>query len=170
MDEDVTVVACVGKNRSLTLDLQKRVAAAGGGGSKHTTLGSLSVESTNQKLSLTARSCLDSLQELEVSPSVQIIARESTVSAGTRVVFQEEIQYLGSHIQTKLLERIRTLQRLISEFRRQVASPHEDQHKQILLCFYSAPPLALSLSLSAVQRQRVAAGAERRSAGCVPAG
>lgn len=89
MDQDVTVVACVGTNRSLTLYLQKRVAADGGG-SKHATLGSLSVESANQRLSLTARGCLDSLRVLEVSPlakeSVQIFVY-ATVEALNRVWF-----------------------------------------------------------------------------------
>lgn len=66
VDKDVTVVACVGTNRSLTLDLQKRVAADSGSG-KHASLARLSVESANQKLSLTARGCSESLREVEVS-------------------------------------------------------------------------------------------------------
>lgn len=64
MDEDVTVVTCMGTNCSFTLDARKRA----GGGSKAETLGSLSVESANQRLLLRARGCLDSLTELEVSP------------------------------------------------------------------------------------------------------
>lgn len=64
MDEDVTVVTCMGTNRSFTLDVQKRA----GGGRKAETLGSLSVESANQRLTLRACGCLDSLTELEVSP------------------------------------------------------------------------------------------------------
>lgn len=67
MDKDVTLVGCVATNRSLTLDLQKRVAADGGS-SKHATLARLSVESANQKLSLTAHGCLESLRDVEVSP------------------------------------------------------------------------------------------------------
>lgn len=74
MDKDVTVVGCVGTNRSLTLDLQKRVAADGGG-SKHATLARLLVESANQKLSLTAHGCLESLRDVEVSP----LAKQSLI-------------------------------------------------------------------------------------------
>lgn len=72
MDKDVTVVACVGANRSLTLDLQKRVTADDGG-SKHATLAHLSLESANQKLSLTAHGCLESLRDIEVL----LLAKES---------------------------------------------------------------------------------------------
>lgn len=126
MDKDVSAVACLGTNRSLTLDLQKRVAADGGG-SKHATLARLSVESTNHKLSLTARGCMESLRDVEVSPLANKSLNLCFCPRGklNRVVFQEEIQSVGSHIQTKLLERIRTLQRLISEFRRQVNSLHD---------------------------------------------
>lgn len=67
MDKDVTVVACVGTNRSLTLNLQKRVAADGGS-SKYVTLARLSAETANHKLSLAAHGCLESLREIEVLP------------------------------------------------------------------------------------------------------
>lgn len=66
VDKDVTVVACVETNRSLTVDLRKGVAADGSGG-KIETLARLLVESTNQKLSLAAQGCLESLKEVEVS-------------------------------------------------------------------------------------------------------
>ncbi|XP_035526364.1 uncharacterized protein LOC118334543 [Morone saxatilis] len=91
LNEAITVVACVGTNRSLVLDVQKR-----DGSSEPETLGSLSVGSTNQRLMLTARGCLESLTAVE--------ARS---------------QYLSSQIQNKLLERIKTLQHLLLEFRRQ---------------------------------------------------
>lgn len=55
------MVACVGTNRSLMLDVQKRF-----GGSEPETLGSLSVGSANQRLMLTASGCLESLTALEV--------------------------------------------------------------------------------------------------------
>lgn len=64
---DVTALACVGTNRSLTLDLQKRVAADGAG-SKHATVARLAVDSANQKLSLAAHGCMESLKDVEVSP------------------------------------------------------------------------------------------------------
>lgn len=56
------MVACVGTNRSLMLDVQKRV-----GGGEPETLGSLSVGSANQRLMLRASGCLESLTALEVS-------------------------------------------------------------------------------------------------------
>ncbi|XP_056277303.1 uncharacterized protein LOC130198189 [Pseudoliparis swirei] len=90
LNEDVTVVACVGRNLSLMLDVQKR-----GGGSKPQTLGSASA-SANQRLMLRASGCLESLTALEA-----------------------RLQYLSSQIQNKLLKRIKTLQHLVVEFRRQ---------------------------------------------------
>lgn len=55
-------MACVGTNRSLMLDVQKKV-----GSSKPATLGSLSVGSANQRLMLRARGCWESLAAVEVS-------------------------------------------------------------------------------------------------------
>lgn len=63
LNEDVTVAACVGANRSLMLDVQKR-----DGSGKPETLGSVSVGSANQRLMLRARGCLESLTAVEVSP------------------------------------------------------------------------------------------------------
>ncbi|TNN69892.1 hypothetical protein EYF80_019960 [Liparis tanakae] len=88
--EDVSVVACVGRNLSLMLDVQKR-----GGGSKPQTLGGASA-SANQRLMLRASGCLESLTALEA-----------------------RLQYLSAQIQNKLLKRIKTLQHLVVEFRRQ---------------------------------------------------
>lgn len=168
MDKDVSAVACLGTNRSLTLDLQKRVAADGGG-SKHAILARLSVESANHKLSLTAHGCTESLRDVEVSP----LANESLNLCFCHreklnlVVFQEEIQSVGSHIQTKLLERITTLQRLISEFRRQVNSLHDETTYSCIFLLY-LPAVCFSATSPAVQRQRVAAGAECCGPGRVP--
>lgn len=55
-------MACLGKNHSLMLDVQKRV-----GSGKPETLGSLSVGSANQRLTLRASGCLESLAAVEVS-------------------------------------------------------------------------------------------------------
>ncbi len=66
MSEDVTVVACVGTNRSLMLDVQKRDSS-----SKTKTLGSLSVGSANQRLILRASGCLESLTAAEVNPKTK---------------------------------------------------------------------------------------------------
>ncbi|XP_070774929.1 uncharacterized protein [Enoplosus armatus] len=91
LNEDITVVACAGRNRSLTLDVQKR-----DGSSKPATVGSVSAGSANQRLVLRASGCLESLTALEA-----------------------RIQYLSSQIRNKLLERFKTLQHLLVEFRRQ---------------------------------------------------
>ncbi|XP_032388090.1 uncharacterized protein LOC116699543 isoform X1 [Etheostoma spectabile] len=91
LNEDVTVVACVGTNRSLRLDVQKRDNSR-----KPETLGSVSVGSANQRLMLRASGCLESLTAVE-----------------------ERIQYLSCQLQNKLLERINTLQYHLVEFKRQ---------------------------------------------------
>ncbi|XP_070700951.1 uncharacterized protein [Pempheris klunzingeri] len=91
VNEDVTVAACVGTNRGLMLDVQKR-----DGSSKPATLGSVSVGSTNQRLMLRASGCSESLTAVEA-----------------------RIEYLSFLIRKKLLERIKTLQHLLAEFRRQ---------------------------------------------------
>ncbi|XP_029309262.1 uncharacterized protein LOC115022426 [Cottoperca gobio] len=92
LSEDVTVVACVGTNGSLMLDVQNRDGSSNGAES----LGSVSVGAANQRLVLRAGGCLQSLTAVEA-----------------------RIQYLSSQIQNKLLERIKTLQHLLDEFRRQ---------------------------------------------------
>uniref|UniRef100_UPI0037E98E19 uncharacterized protein n=1 Tax=Semicossyphus pulcher TaxID=241346 RepID=UPI0037E98E19 len=89
LSEDVTITACVGTNHSLMLDVQKRDG-------RPETLGRVSVGSDNQRLMLRASGCLKSLTAVEA-----------------------RIQYLSSQIQNKLLERIKTLQHLLAEFRRQ---------------------------------------------------
>ncbi|CAB1444061.1 unnamed protein product [Pleuronectes platessa] len=89
--EDVTVMACVGTNHSLMLDVQKRDSC-----SKSETLGRVSVGTANQKLMLRAIGCLESLTAVEA-----------------------RIDYLSSQMWNKLSERIRTLQHLLTEFRRQ---------------------------------------------------
>lgn len=62
LKEDVSVAACVGTNRSLILDVQKR-----DGSRQPETLGSVSVGSDNQRLMLRASGCLESLTAVEVS-------------------------------------------------------------------------------------------------------
>ncbi|TDH06001.1 hypothetical protein EPR50_G00128340 [Perca flavescens] len=109
LNEDVTVVACVGTNRSLMLDVQKRDSS-----SKPETLGSVSVGSANQKLMLRANGCLESLTALEA-----------------------RIQYLSCQLQNKLLERIKTLQYHLVEFR------HQSRDSE-LLQELSAVPLRVS--------------------------
>ncbi|XP_031710756.1 uncharacterized protein LOC116387634 isoform X2 [Anarrhichthys ocellatus] len=94
LNEDVTVLACVGRNLSLMLDVQKR-----DGSSKPETLGSVSVGSASQRLMLRASGCLESLTALEA-----------------------RLQNLSSQMQNKLLKRIKTLQHLLVEFRRQSRS------------------------------------------------
>ncbi|XP_041659525.1 uncharacterized protein LOC121520216 [Cheilinus undulatus] len=89
--EDVTVTVCVGKNHSLMLDVQKR-----DGGMKPEILGLLSVGLANQRLMLRATGCLESLNTIEA-----------------------RIQYLNSQIKKKLLERIKIMQHLLTEFRQQ---------------------------------------------------
>ncbi|TKS80112.1 putative uncharacterized protein LOC400499 [Collichthys lucidus] len=60
LSEDITVVGCVGKNRSLMLDVQKR-----DGSSKPETLAGVSVGSTSHRLTLRASGCLESLTTTE---------------------------------------------------------------------------------------------------------
>lgn len=59
--EDLTSVVCVAANHGLRVDVQRREAC-----SKSETLGSLSLGTTNQRLTLRARGCLDSLAAVEV--------------------------------------------------------------------------------------------------------
>ncbi|XP_044075986.1 uncharacterized protein LOC122887130 [Siniperca chuatsi] len=104
LNEDVAVVACVGTNRSLTLEVQKR-----DGSSKPETLGSVFVGSANQRLMLRASGCLESLTAVEA-----------------------RIQYLSSQIQNKLLERIKTLQHLLVEFTHQSLQSRDSEMLQEL--------------------------------------
>ncbi|XP_041804885.1 uncharacterized protein LOC121614861 [Chelmon rostratus] len=120
LDEDVTVMACVGTNGSLMLDVQK----GDGGSSKPETLGSMSVGSANHRLMLRASGCLGSLTAVEA-----------------------RIQHLSSQIQNKLLERIKTLQNLLVEFRRQ-------SRGSMLLQELSAVPLHVSQRAEALLAHR----------------
>ncbi|XP_054870046.1 uncharacterized protein LOC111586552 isoform X1 [Amphiprion ocellaris] len=89
--EDLTVAACVATNHTLKLDVQKR-----DGSSVSETLASVSLGAANQRLMLRASGCLESLAAAE-----------------------ERVHYLSSRIQKKLVERIKTLQHLLTEFRQQ---------------------------------------------------
>nr|XP_043895928.1 uncharacterized protein LOC122778275 [Solea senegalensis] len=89
--EDLTLMACVGTNHSLMVDVEKRDS-----GSKSVSLGRVSVGTLDQRLMLRASGCLESLTSAEA-----------------------RIQYLSSRMWKKVLERIKTLQHLLIEFRRQ---------------------------------------------------
>ncbi|KAK2822136.1 hypothetical protein Q5P01_022201 [Channa striata] len=89
--EDLIVSACVGTNGSLMLNMQQRDRS-----NKSETVGSLSVVAAKQRLVLSATGCLESLTAVET-----------------------KVHYLSSQLQKKLLERIKTLQHLLIEFRRQ---------------------------------------------------
>ncbi|XP_037314999.2 uncharacterized protein LOC119209652 [Pungitius pungitius] len=91
LTEDVTAVACVRRNLSLTLDVQKRE-----GSGKPQTLGRVSAGSVGRRLMLRATGCWASLTALEA-----------------------RFQYLSTQMQDKLLKRIKTLHHLLFEFRRQ---------------------------------------------------
>ncbi|XP_077359529.1 uncharacterized protein LOC144005296 isoform X2 [Festucalex cinctus] len=89
--ENVSVMACLGTSHSLTLDVQKRQ-----GMNQPETLGSLSAGAANQKLTLRATGCVESLTAIEAP-----------------------IQAVSSHVRKKLLERIITMKQLLAEFRQQ---------------------------------------------------
>ncbi|XP_061695033.1 uncharacterized protein LOC133510744 isoform X2 [Syngnathoides biaculeatus] len=91
LSEDVSVVACLGIIHNFTLDIQK-----GDGSNQPESLGSLSAVAANQKLTLSARGCVESLTALEV-----------------------RIQAVSSQIRNKLLERIKTMKHLLAEFSQQ---------------------------------------------------
>lgn len=74
LNEDVAVVACVGADRDLMLDVLKSV-----GDSEPETLGAVSVGSGNQRLMLRASGCLESLAALEVSPIAEKMSQIFTV-------------------------------------------------------------------------------------------
>ncbi|XP_042370569.1 uncharacterized protein LOC121964427, partial [Plectropomus leopardus] len=117
--EDVTVAACVGANHSLMLDVQKR-----DGSNEPETLGIVSVGSANQRLMLRASGCFESLTAVEA-----------------------RIHYLSSQIRNKLLERIKTLQHLLVEFRQQSRDSE-------LLQELSAVPLHISQQAEALLEHR----------------
>lgn len=77
LEDDVTVVACVGANGSLTLDVQEKV-----GGSSPETVGVVSLGSANQRLTLRAKACLDRLAAIEVSSlpfPIEIYLKDETL-------------------------------------------------------------------------------------------
>ena len=120
------MVACVGMNRSLILDVQK-----GDGNAKSGTLGRVSVETADQRLMLRASGCLEGLTAVEVSPvqkSSEILAsiQYGTFKSCMLLFSQARIHYLSSRIWSKLLERIKTLQNLLIEFRRQVTTTQQN--------------------------------------------
>eukprot|EP00064_Thunnus_orientalis_P014659 superscaffoldBa00002579_g14706 len=119
LNEDVTVLACVGTNHGLKLDVQKR-----DGSNKPETLGSVSVGTANHRLMLRASGCLESLTAVEA-----------------------RVHYLSSQIRRKLLERIKTIQNLLTEFRRQ-------SRDSALLQELSAVPLHVSQRAEALLGQR----------------
>ncbi|XP_051809947.1 uncharacterized protein LOC110964699 isoform X2 [Acanthochromis polyacanthus] len=117
--EDLTVAACVGSDHTLKLDVQKR-----DGSSVSEPLASVSLGAENQRLMLRASGCLESLAAAE-----------------------ERVHYLSSRIQKKLLERIKTLQHLLTEFRRQSRDSQ-------LLQELSAVPLHVSQRVEALLMNR----------------
>ncbi|KAM7379044.1 hypothetical protein PAMP_004619 [Pampus punctatissimus] len=119
LNEDISVVACVGTNHGLMLDVQKRDSD-----NKPENLGSVSVGTTNQRLMLRASGCLESLTAAEA-----------------------HIHYLSSRIQRKMLERIKTIQNLLTEFRRQ-------SRASALLQELSAVPLHVSQRAEAILAQK----------------
>ncbi|XP_042284010.1 uncharacterized protein LOC121908222 isoform X3 [Thunnus maccoyii] len=119
LNEDVTVLACLGTNHGLKLDVQKR-----DGSNKPETLGSVSVGTANHRLMLRASGCLESLTAVEA-----------------------RVHYLSSQIRRKLLERIKTIQNLLTEFRRQ-------SRDSALLQELSAVPLHVSQRAEALLGQR----------------
>ncbi|XP_029380652.1 uncharacterized protein LOC115057622 isoform X2 [Echeneis naucrates] len=89
--EDITLVACVGTNHSLTLDVRNRDSSGASD-----SLGSVSVGAADQRLILRASGCLESLTSLEA-----------------------RIHQMSYQTWKKLSDRIRTLQHHLAEFRRQ---------------------------------------------------
>ncbi|KAM9322405.1 uncharacterized protein KZ484_020619 [Pholidichthys leucotaenia] len=90
LHEDLAVAACVGTNHSLMLEVQKK-----DGRGKSETLGSVALGTANQRLTLRARGCLKSFTAAE-----------------------ELVHFWSSQTCNKLLERIKTFQHLLIEFRR----------------------------------------------------
>uniref|UniRef100_UPI003AABB2CD uncharacterized protein n=1 Tax=Centroberyx gerrardi TaxID=166262 RepID=UPI003AABB2CD len=119
LDEDLTVAVCVDTNWRLTLDVQKREDRG-----KPEALGSVSMGTANQSLVLRAHGCSQSLFAVEA-----------------------RVHYLSSQIRNKLLERIKTLQHLLMEFRRQSRDSE-------LLQELSAVPLHVTQRAEALLGQR----------------
>ncbi|XP_077415011.1 uncharacterized protein LOC144044458 isoform X2 [Vanacampus margaritifer] len=91
--ENVSVMACLGTSHNLMLDVQKRH-----GSNQPETLGSLSADAANQKLTLRATGC---------------------VTAESLTAVEARIQAVSSQVRKKLLERIMTVKYLLAEFRQQ---------------------------------------------------
>nr|XP_040026805.1 uncharacterized protein LOC120815845 isoform X3 [Gasterosteus aculeatus aculeatus] len=118
LTEDVTAAACVRRNLSLTLDVQKRE-----GSGKPQTLGRVAVGSVSQRLMLRASGCLEGLTALEVPTKQQklthVLPRHAALTHRVLFSSQARLQYLSSQMRDKLLKRIKTLHHLLFEFRRQ---------------------------------------------------
>nr|XP_061789894.1 uncharacterized protein LOC133579338 isoform X1 [Nerophis lumbriciformis] len=91
LSEDVSLAACLGTRDSLMVDVHKRE-----GGSHPESLGSLYAGAANQKLTLRASGCLQDLTAVEA-----------------------QIQAFSSQIRNKLLERIKTIKYILTDFRQQ---------------------------------------------------
>ncbi|XP_061925266.1 uncharacterized protein LOC133664564 isoform X2 [Entelurus aequoreus] len=91
LSEDVSLAACLGTRDSFMVDVHKRE-----GGSHPESLGSLYAGTANQKLTLRASGCLQDLTAVEA-----------------------QIQAFSSQIRNKLLERIKTIKYILTDFRQQ---------------------------------------------------
>ncbi|XP_029970978.1 uncharacterized protein LOC115405521 [Salarias fasciatus] len=89
--EDLTVKTCLEPDRSLMLEVRRS-----GGSGKPEPLGIVLLGAVDQKLLLKASGCLGALTAAE-----------------------ERVHYLTAHIRNKLLQRIKTFERLLVEFRQQ---------------------------------------------------
>ncbi|XP_041848721.1 uncharacterized protein LOC121644668 isoform X2 [Melanotaenia boesemani] len=91
LSEDLSVAVCMEADHSFKMNVRRRDNS-----NKSETLGSLSVGAANQRLTLRARGCLQSLTSAE-----------------------DWLHYLSFQMLNKLAERIKTLKRLLIEFRKQ---------------------------------------------------
>ncbi|XP_054625428.1 uncharacterized protein LOC129177877 [Dunckerocampus dactyliophorus] len=91
LSEDVSLVACLATHHSLTVDVQKRE-----GNGHPEALASVSAGAANHRLTLKASGCLQTLTAVEA-----------------------RVHALSSQIRSKLLERIKTINYLLTEFRQQ---------------------------------------------------
>lgn len=118
----------MGANGSLTLDVLEKV-----GGSSPETVGVLSLGSANQRLTLRAKACLDRLAAIEVSFLsflIEIYLKRFNFTSNSAPFSQARIQDFSSRTGNKLLHRIKTLQDVILEFRRQVKTSSSVQTKE----------------------------------------
>lgn len=92
--------------------------------SESETLGSFSLGKANQRLTLRASGCLDSLTAVEVP----LMAPKNLKRKIRQILFnnlllfmsQERIHYFSSQIQDKIMERMKTFQQLLIDIRGQV--------------------------------------------------